>query len=215
MATAADIRKRIGIVLILAFIGGVAALVIPPILEAKTTALFDESLRKIQLVEYPEPEEGPLDGVLPWGTTVRSLDRASLPVIPGAVAVIVPKRDRSHMSLGENRLVPERLHEVTFDLPADLRAPDPEHIKTMVFLIPYSSLSEYDRVDLDSGARTPSSATSVDYLVRLRIYDLEQKLLVGSWVLHGESAPDMAKTKDELKTRPPPIAEFIAALPRR
>ncbi|MHC4514084.1 MAG: hypothetical protein ACYTGW_12210 [Planctomycetota bacterium] len=190
--------------------GAIASFAIPMYLEQQQrSSLAKEFGPVLQRYDRVNISAGDKKGKLSWPDTVASLDPSELPTIPGGVLVMEQSARIVTGTRWEDR--PAKLHESFFEIDDDLRAASPEDVRTLVYAKTHYLTKEYEAEKVAGVRRILNQK-----VVQLNIYDLEQRVCVGTWVLAGEPPPNSFQGDNQPRLAPPPsAAEFLDALPRR
>jgi hypothetical protein len=89
-------------------------------------------------------------------------------------------------------------------------AASPSEVRTLVYVDPKPK-----RMDYAAEYRGPTMAIMNKMVVALHIFDLERRVLLGTWHVHGATPPHKIDAYNMPEVPGPPIAEFLESLPRR
>lgn len=181
-------------------------------------AVFEGELRRLENVSFPPSPEGVRDGELPWAGGSIPGSGIQLPCRRGKVFVV--KRGRVFQGMSSHRVEAE-VDPAWYDLNSSLRAASPGEIGTLVVTnYTYQAGPHYQMV-ID-GKPTGGAALQLGTaVVNLQIFDMERKVLLGTWTIEGPPPPasfDPLKdaytsgSQDEVR---PALLEFLKQMPTR
>jgi len=190
--------------------GAIASFAIPMFLDQqKHSRLTKEFGPALQSCDRVSISAGNKKGKLSWPDTVASLDPSELPTIPGGVLVMQQSARIVTGTRWEDR--PAKIHESFFEIDDDLRAASPEDVRTLVYAKAHYLTKDYEAEGAPGMRRILNQK-----VLQLNIYDLQEKVCVGTWVLKGQKPPQSFRGDKMPNMAPPPSAvEFLEALPRR
>ena len=203
--------KPIKMLMVVVPLGAVASFAVPAFLDQQhrsdLTKKFNSALTRYDKVNITP---GAKKGQLAWPNTVASMDKSTLPAIPGGVLIMKQGERIVSGSNWEDR--PPKFHDSFFQLDEALLPKSASDVRTLVYVKPHFLDTQYS-----AGGRRGAVTRSLNQkVVRVHIYDLEQNVGLGSWVLLGQKPPRSFKASRMPDMAPPPsVAEFLAAFPQR
>jgi hypothetical protein len=192
-------------------VGAVASFGVPAILDKqKRDGLSKQFQSALQTHDKVRFSAGGKQGRLSWPNEVSSLDPSELPTIPGGVFVMKP--GESYVIGSRLQEKPAEIHSSFFELDDALRASSPSDIRTLVHAKTHHLTTRYR--EEDGG---PAAVRILNQrVIKLHIYDLEERKCVGVWTLAGQRPPRGFRSDKMPDLAPPPsVAKFLEALPRR
>ena len=192
-------------------VGAVATFGVPVILDKQhresLSKQFQPALKTYNRINIkPNGKPGRLD----WPNKVSDLDASELPMIPGGVFIMTA--GESYVSMSRQHEKPAKIHESFFQLGDDVRAKDPSDIRTLVHAKTHHLTTRYR----EEGGGPAAVRILNQKVLKVQIYDLEERKCVGVWTLGGQRPPRGFRSDKMPDLAPPPsLAEFMAALPRR
>ncbi len=183
----------------------------------REAAAFEGVLKQYGTVRYPAAA-ATSEGTMPWRDGAVSLSPDQLPPRTGKILVVRPRYDAipPHFQerLAAEREEQTRIDPVWFELDSSIRAKTPDEVGTLV-------QAEWGRTSVNvysqGGQGSVREAVPIGAKsVFLTIYDMKSQVLVGRWLLEGETPPPTMRSLNETeKLRGPPLAAFLKAMPAR
>lgn len=192
-------------------VGAVATFGVPAILDKQRqgdlTKKFQPALKTYNRINIkPDGKAGRLD----WPNEVSSLDPSELPVIPGGVFIMKP--GESYVVGSRQHDKPAEIHQSFFELDDAVRAKDPADIRTLV----HAKVHHLTTRHREEGAGPGVVRILNQKVLKVQIYDLQERTCVGVWTLGGQRPPRGFRSDKMPDLNPPPsLARFLEALPRR